>query len=369
MARGENIFKRKDGRWEARYIKGHDLSGAIIYGFCYGKTYREAKEKAMKCRLLTAAGSGFSVGRFKLGYYCDQWLGQSVSRVKESTYAKYRTIINNHIRPYIGECLPQALSTEIIGDFTSHLSEDKHLSPKTIKDILIVLRAVINFANKQISGGYVKAEITYPKDVKKEMRVLSRSEQERFIDHLLSNTDRCKFGILLAMLTGMRIGEVCALKWKNISLSERTITINSTMQRLADTAGEGYSKPRLVITPPKSDQSVRVIPMTDKIYALCLSFAENDNDAFLLTGTRKPMEPRTLQYRLKKYTTACGLEGVHFHTLRHTFATRCVEVGFEIKSLSEILGHSSVKITLDRYVHSSLELKRSNMDKLASVGL
>ena len=80
------------------------------------------------------------------------------------------------------------------------------------------------------------------------------------------------------------------------------------------------------------------------------------------------MEPRTLQYRLEKYTKACGLEGVHFHTLRHTFATRCVEVGFEIKSLSEILGHASTTITLERYVHSSMALKRSNMDKLSAVG-
>lgn len=81
------------------------------------------------------------------------------------------------------------------------------------------------------------------------------------------------------------------------------------------------------------------------------------------------MEPRTLQYRLAKYTKECGLEGVHFHTLRHTFATRCVEVGFEIKSLSEILGHATTTITLDRYVHSSIELKRNNMSKLAAIGL
>ena len=81
------------------------------------------------------------------------------------------------------------------------------------------------------------------------------------------------------------------------------------------------------------------------------------------------MEPRTLQYRLKKHTKECGLDGVHFHTLRHTFATRAVEVGFEIKSLSEILGHASVTITLDRYVHSSLELKRDNMKKLKAAGM
>ena len=89
--------------------------------------------------------------------------------------------------------------------------------------------------------------------------------------------------------------------------------------------------------------------------------------AFVLTGTSDYMEPRTLQYRMEKYTAECGLEGVHFHTLRHTFATRCVEVGFEIKSLSEILGHANTTITLERYVHSSMELKRHNMNKLVMV--
>ena len=90
----------------------------------------------------------------------------------------------------------------------------------------------------------------------------------------------------------------------------------------------------------------------------------HDPDDYILTGTKKPMDPRTLQYRLGKYTQECGIEGVHFHTLRHSFATRCVEAGFELKSLSEVLGHANTSITLDRYVHSSLELKRANMNKL-----
>ena len=96
---------------------------------------------------------------------------------------------------------------------------------------------------------------------------------------------------------------------------------------------------------------------------------KNNSEAFVLTGEKnRYMEPRTLQYRLERYTADCGIKNVHFHVLRHTFATRCVEVGFEIKSLSEILGHTSPKFTLERYVHSSMELKRENMDKLAVIG-
>ena len=130
----------------------------------------------------------------------------------------------------------------------------------------------------------------------------------------------------------------------------------------------GSTRTRLVTGTPKSDTSVRTIPLTDYAAELCGRMRPKSSTAYVLTGTEICMEPRTLQYRMEKYTRECGLEGVHFHTLRHTFATRAVEVGFEIKSLSEVLGHSSTTITLDRYVHSSMKLKRDNMNKLAALG-
>lgn len=129
------------------------------------------------------------------------------------------------------------------------------------------------------------------------------------------------------------------------------------------------AKTKIVIGSPKSDTSIRTIPISDYAAELCREMNPKSPAAFILTGTSDYMEPRTLQYRMERYTETCGLEGVHFHTLRHTFATRCVEVGFEIKSLSEILGHSNTTITLDRYVHSSMDLKRDNMNKLSAVGL
>ena len=179
--------------------------------------------------------------------------------------------------------------------------------------------------------------------------------------------DECKFGTLLALLTGMRIGEICALKWESISLEEQIIKIKSTMQRLHDYESLDSGKTKIVISSPKSDTSARIIPLTDYITNLCRKYIAVPS-AYVLTGrSNRFIEPRTLQYKMEKYVKECNLSGVHFHTLRHTFATRCVEVGFEIKSLSEILGHSSPKITLERYVHSSLELKRDNMNKLPVV--
>lgn len=151
--------------------------------------------------------------------------------------------------------------------------------------------------------------------------------------------------------------------WENISLRDNTITITSTMQRLKNMNPDREAKTKIVIGSPKSDTSIRTIPISDYAAELCEKMNPQSPAAFVLTGTPDYMEPRTLQYRMEKYTVGCGLKGVHFHTLRHTFATRCVEVGFEIKSLSEILGHANTTITLDRYVHSSMELKRDNMNK------
>ena len=207
------------------------------------------------------------------------------------------------------------------------------------------------------------------KESRRETRVLSRDEQTQLVRYLLTDTDACKFGVLLMLLSGVRIGELCALKWGNIDLKEQTIRITATLQRLHDTAMESEGRTRVVIGAPKSDTSVRTIPLTDYAATLCRKFAVRNAAAYILTGTENYMEPRSLQYRIEKYTKECGLEGVHAHTLRHTFATRAVEVGFEIKSLSEVLGHANTTITLERYVHSSMELKRSNMDKLAAVGL
>lgn len=201
------------------------------------------------------------------------------------------------------------------------------------------------------------------------MRVLSREEQARFVSYLLEDMDTCKFGVLLALFTGVRIGELCALQWGKISLKEQTIRIDATLQRLRDTSAVGSARTRIVISTPKSDTSVRTIPVTDYKAELCGKMDPHSSAAYVLTGTDSFMEPRAVQYRMEKYTRECGLEGVHFHTLRHTFATRAVEVGFEINSLSEVLGHAATTITLDRYVHSSLILKRDNMNKLNAIVL
>lgn len=305
--------------------------------------------------------------RRRLERYCDEWLEARRRRVKESTYIKYGTALDRHIKPRLGACLPQTVSAAVIDGFARELAAEG-LAPKTVHDILGVLHAVLKYTAAQLPGVMPAVEISYPRCARQEMRVLSREEQRRFAEYLLRDMDACRLGVLLALLTGMRIGEVCALQWGCVSAEEKCVRVAATMQRLRDTEGTGSSRTRVVITPPKSETSARTIPLTDYAAALCAKMRPDSDSAYVLTGTEAFMEPRTLQYRMEKYTRDCGLEGVHFHTLRHTFATRAVEVGFEIKSLSEVLGHASTTITLDRYVHSSMELKRQNMSKLAAIG-
>jgi integrase len=371
MAKGENIFKRKDGRWEARYIKGYELSGKIKYGFCYGKTYKEAKEKVTKAKAALLSGKPIpaSNSRHRFSWFCDEWFESGRNRFKESTCVKYRTILDKHIKPRLGGCFPLGMNDALFEQFANELLFEEELAPKTVKDILVVVRSILDYTAKRFPGTFPTLNINYPKESKKEMRVLSREEQTRFSRFLLDDMDSCKFGVLLALLTGIRIGELCALRWENISLKDNTIKICSTMQRLKDMNPDQESKTKIVIGSPKSDTSTRTIPISETAAELCRKMNPQSPAAFVLTGTSHYMEPRTLQYRMERYTEICGLDGVHFHTLRHTFATRCVEVGFEIKSLSEILGHANTTITLDRYVHSSMELKRDNMNKLAAVGL
>ena len=368
--KGVNIYKRKDGRWEGRYKKGVAPDGKTVYGSCYAKTYRDVKEKLEKCKLQTFLNKKNTkpVSLKPFGMYCDNWHSVNKNKIKESTMVKYTVTINNHIKPYFGGYSPQLITTEMTADFVDYLLTTKNLSTKTVKDIAVVLKSILKYISK--NHGIALIDVVLPKHTATEIRVLSKEEQQRFIEYLITDIDNYKFGILFALMTGLRLGEICALRVGDISLKEKVVVVRETMQRIKNLSGEG-AKTKVVFSSPKSDRSVRVVPLTNTAYELCKEKVSNASpNTFLLTGSEtKFIEPRIMQSKLKKYSKACGIEDMHFHVLRHTFATRCVEVGFEIKSLSEILGHSSPRITLERYVHSSIEFKKKNMEKLEAVGL
>ena len=244
MKKGENTFKRKDGRWEARYIKGYELSGKIKYGFCYDKTYKEAKEKVTKCKaaLISRKPLPSANSRYRFAFYCDEWLRLRKSKIRESTYIKYDTVWEKHIKSKLGGCFPHGITAGIVDDFSKELLVADNLSVKTVHDILVVLHGILKYTAAQFPGIFPAVEINYPKESRRETRVLSRDEQTQLVRYLLTDTDACKFGVLLMLLSGVRIGELYALKWGNIDLKEQTIRIIATLQRLHDPAMESESR-------------------------------------------------------------------------------------------------------------------------------
>jgi len=292
--KGENIYKRKDGRWEARYIKGYTELGKIRYGYCYAKTYKAVRQKLVEARIRSRMHEDFLPrDRESFGELCREWLLLNRNKVKESTYVKYLNMIQKHIFPQLGSYHTDDLTTLKIEEFSHDLLHIKNLSPKTVRDILSVVKAILMYHSKKSPLRIPCVEVIFPKEGKKDMRVLTRAEQERFVGFLLQDMDEVKFGILLALYTGMRLGEVCALRWRDISLTDCVIRISSTMQRIRDLSDRAESKTKILINEPKTNTSARVIPMTEQIAALCARWAAADEDAFILTGRADQyIEPR-----------------------------------------------------------------------------
>lgn len=373
MARtGENIYKRKDGRWEARYIVSYDGDGKAKYKYLYARTYTEVKAKLLKTQNITHAASKIEKTRNndKYEYWLDEWLRTKRLSVKESTYIRYRNTIDNHIKPDLGKYPISKISTSLMEQFVSHklqggrIDGNGGLSPKSMSDILVIVKESFKYAQ---SYGIIVIcsfdRISFKKNAQ-EMRVLSLLEEQRLLSVLFKDLDRYKLGVFICLYTGIRIGELCALRWKNISFSESTIKIEHTMQRLQSEDPNAVQKTRIIVTEPKSYAALRTIPLPEFVIDIIKPFASSPN-TYVLSGECKTIiEPRTMQNRFKNYLEESKIEDANFHSLRHTFATRCVEAGFDVKTLSEILGHSSVKITLDKYVHPSMQLKRDNMEKL-----
>lgn len=373
MARtGENIYKRKDGRWEARYIAYYDKDGKAKYKYLYAHTYTEVKAKLLKAQKYTNLISGTEKAKDKEKYefWLDEWLRTKRLGVKESTYIRYRNTIENHIKPELGKYPISKISTSLMGRFVSNKLQNGRmdgnggLSPKSMSDIMVIVKESFKYAQ---SYGVVVIcsfeRISFKKNPQ-EMRVLSLLEQQRLLSVLLKDLDRYKLGVFICLYTGIRIGELCALQWKNVSFNENTIKIEHTMQRLQNEDLNSLQKTRIIVTEPKSFSALRTIPLPEFVIDVIKPFAGSPN-AYVLSGECKTIiEPRTMQNRFKTYLYEGNIKDANFHSLRHTFATRCIESGFDVKTLSEILGHSSVKITLDKYVHSSMQLKRNNMEKL-----
>lgn len=364
---GENITKRKDGRWEARYIKGYK-NGEAVYGYLYGKTYEEAKKKKNKAieQLSCEVCSNESI---TFNHIVDSFLSQKKYQVKESTYSHYVWLINSHIRKQFSSISVDEIDSLLIEKFISaelnsgRINKEGGMSPKSVKDTLCLLKSIIKYGVEKglIADGTLPA-VRSPKVSRGQIDIFSTEECEKIESKAIVSSEMY-YGIYFCLYTGLRIGELCALRWSDIDVLNECIYINRTISRINNT-NESGSKTKIIIDSPKSESSIRVIPLPAKIVShLSQRYPEN-NETYFLTRTNRYIEPRNYYEKYKKFLLSCGIEKHTFHALRHSFAIHCIEKGFDAKVLSEILGHSDVKITLDRYVHPSLDRKRQCMQLL-----
>ncbi len=362
---GENIYKRKDGRYEGRYVIGKTRSGKTRFGYVYGRQYKQVKQRLLERK--AQYGQRFPQGSMRLAELLSLWMKSEVyGGVKEASFRAYQATIRKHLLPRLGFVPLTSLTPAMVCDFVASL-EAAGLSGSTIKGAFRLLNAGLRFAVEEgmIAKNPCRRIRIQPKE-RAEQRVLTPQEQERLrrgaqgADGLMT---------LLALYTGMRLGEVCALKWADIHWESGTVSVRRSVQRVCceESAGRA-AKTRLVVGLPKTARSQRLLPvpafLLERLSAFRQTACRAQTD--FIFGRERPAEPRTVQRRFCKAMREMGVQGVHFHTLRHSFATRLLELGADVKTVSVLLGHSTARITLDFYAHSLPEDQRTAVERLAA---
>ncbi|WP_443711940.1 site-specific integrase [Ruminococcus bicirculans (ex Wegman et al. 2014)] len=351
-----NVYLRKDGRYEGRVFLDTSGSKRKYHAF-FGKTHDEVIAKMKKYHIDLISKTQI---RKTFTEVYEEWFGTVTIRIKESTAANYILKADKHILPFFGQKCICKITNDDIYDFIRR-KQQENLSNRYITDILVLMKSIFKYAYKTYKIDNIMDGIVMPKKPRVEIRILNDDEDKKLCDILAQKNDLTSIGIYLSRVTGLRIGELCALKWENIDIEQGIISVNKTLQRIQ--VKNGLCKTKLMLAEPKSESSKRKIPIPKCVLEL-LKNNRGDNDNYILSNKKKPIEPRTIQYRFAKILKNGNLPSVHFHAIRHFFATNCIKLGFDVKALSEILGHSNVSITLDRYVHSSFEQKAEYMNRI-----
>ena len=473
---GDNIRKRKDGRWEARILLPHRSGEKATYKYIYAYTLKEVQEKKNQYIALiyhkipsdsgsecmvddssiskgkasvcdkrnmanveagacdkrnieneeTGACDKRNIGNVE-AEACDKrnmtnmeapkdknidnpentemtfqafaqiWLQSKLYQVKESTYSRYHFILQKHILPYLGQEKLRDLNTKNLSDFIRQKSlpdssvnssvdssldspvNSSALAPKSVSDIRTLLLQVIYYAVEQGQHPGLKGRIYSPGPKPVSVSIYSQHEIQQLQSYIQLHPDSTTIGIQIALLTGLRIGELCALTWQDINMEKRVLQVCHTLQRIQKIEADQSSKTKIIVGVPKTLYAIRQIPITDQLYRNIenyMHFLSDSNPAnpsealplsanhYLLSNSSKPVEPRLFLSRYKTILRKAGLSDHTFHEVRHTFASTCIRHGMDVKMLSEILGHSSVTITLQRYVHPSMEDKMAEMEKV-----
>ena len=364
--RGENIYKRKDNRWEGRYYIIQP-DGTKKYISIYAKSYNEIKERLSVCKEQARQNTlNLPKCRLTVQNLLTDWLAAKRDTVKLSSFLRYEMLIKNQLIPELGNIRLDKLTTKKLSAFIQQkqqaglLDKQGGLSAKTITDMLFIIKSAFKMAAVQydLPQAAAIAEIKAPNCQQRPVETFSDYEVKIICQRILQRPQTGNLAILLALNTGLRLGEVCALQWHDIDFNSQTLHIRRNVQR-ATIKG----KSQLLVQTPKSQSSQRVIPLTAEILLLLKRLQNVVGSDYVFGGVR-PLEPRTLQYRLAYLLKECNIRKRNFHILRHTFATRFIAAGADVKSLSEILGHAKVNITMQLYVHPTMAQKRANMETI-----
>lgn len=361
--KGLNIYKRKDGRWEGRILLDAP-EGRRKYRSVYGHSYREAKNKLLE---LAAKDPGEERGcPLTVGQVMERWLKDRQCIWKESTYACYRQLVSRHVTGRVAQLHAADFNNIQFHVFLQGIRcrDGSAASAAYLHNIGAAVMQAFRYMQREYR--YQLPSLTNIKTVRSGRNLVLPSDiqMHKLRDYLYRNKeDSTCVGILLAYHTGIRLGELCALKWENIDFEKGILQVNRNMQRVKN-FGAADGKTDIRIQTPKTVTSVRCIPLPDRLTALLLENRGADADYIIQGKKRKWAEARTVQYRFRAILKECGVEPFKFHMLRHYFATTCIQNGFDVKSLSEILGHAAVQTTLNLYVHSSMSQKRRLMNHI-----
>lgn len=362
--RGENIYKRKDGRWEGRYIREYRSNGSVHYGYVYAYTYKEVRRTLLplKQQEPTYKKKESQWSPSVTSWFTD-WLNLRREELKPSTYATYQYKIHRYVLPIVGERILTECTSETIRQLVTYWKDECQLSASTIKAIFQLVRRAFGNAHKK---GYLFEDIcdkvALPRMKRTKVMALSTQEQKR-LERAASKTPE-GLPTILALHTGLRIGEIAALTWENIDFANRKLYVENTYQRVLLPSETG-EKTSLVLGETKTESSRRCVPLSGKLVRLLKKWRHGQSDyQYLFTKNGRPAEPRLLSYHFQKIVKSAAINQTHFHQLRHTFATRCMEAQGDIASISSLLGHSSAKTTLDIYVDSLFEQREQLILKM-----
>ncbi|MHC5375746.1 tyrosine-type recombinase/integrase [Enterococcus sp. LJL120] len=365
---GENIYHRKDGRWEGRYIKGRKLDGSIQYGYVYRNTREETK------RVLNVFKSSYQPTVMKprpeisltFKEWVTVWLRRIELQVKKTTLSNYHYKLNKYILPIFKHKKLYEINEESIYSYIEEL-QSNHLSMSSIQSIFTLFKQILSsgLSSIQCDATFLSL-IKLPKRDWTKVTSLSLSEQKKLTLAADQEPEKKGLPVLIALHTGMRIGEIAALEWHDIDFDKNIIQVSKTCQRILD-QGKTTAKTYIHIDETKTKNSIRVIPMTPYLREKLIHYKHNNAmNRWVFTNNDGPCEPRLLTNYFHTIRKKVDLTHIHFHQLRHTFATRCLEALSDIPTVSALLGHKSTQLTLDVYSDVLMDQRLQTIEKIAA---